>query len=561
MSFTWAMVELLSAWDDGRLQNLPQSLVRERIPIILYHTLVQAFHGQDLDGSWDGYDCPEVTSYAILTISKLSSLPWAESLKDQIDKALQSSKRYLSQNVARWATPGKMWIGKVGYYTSVISQGYCLAAMQSRPYDHTWSSTVKSLVDIPKNKVSKLSNFLGALPTFSKYPTSTLRASVVEGLLFLRPLLETNPGVFKDATKSKGKYLTYIPVTWVAVSQIHGNPVSLEAMWSMMNYSILVFNADEFVEGFIGQRLIYELDAVEAIIRRILIDLGATECSSDKSSVDSGEEGNVHAGGSNPHTVKVAQGLKPIMPALENVELTIGRLGDYVLDNPMVRRSSRRLQVLLRKELTQYLLASLDHLRNNRSGSQVSKTTPYFDWVRGNGADDNATIVSTIFFTCVVSKSSAEWFDNTRIQYLFQAVARHLGTMTRMQNDFGSIGRDRAEGNLNSVDFADFTSKNCVTTDFERKETLGRLIDFERSCLHHSVAYLKPLLPRDMMDALAMWIDLIELFGEIYAVKDISTWLKSQEPQQHVINGTTLGVTRKASMELERGTLSKKLKS
>lgn len=544
MSFTWALVDLLSSWDQGKLPNLSESLVRDRIPIILYHILVQAFQGQDPNGSWDGYDCPEVTSYAILTITKLSSLPWAESLKGQIDHALQSSKRYLSRNVERWATPGKMWIGKVGYYTSVISQGYCLAAMQSRSYDHAWSSAVQSLVVISDNKVSKFSTFLSGLPMFSDRPISMLKASVVEGLMFLQPLLEANPGVFKDVKKSKGQYLTYIPITWVAVSHIHGDPISLEAMWSIMNYSIIIFKIDEFVEGVIGQRHIHELDGVEAIIRRLQNDgHGAVDRSSNGISVDG---------------VKATQELKPSMPVMEDVELTIGRLGDYILDHPMVRASPRKLQTLLRRELAQYLLASLDHLRYNSNGPQVSKAVSYFDWVRGNGADDISTIVSTIFFICVAQKSGTDSFDNDIAQYLIQAVARHLGTMSRMQNDFGSVRRDRAEGNLNSIDFID---ENCATSDMQRKETLGRLIEFERSCLQHSFTQLKPLLPREMVNALAMWISMIELFGEIYAVKDLSTWLKSQESQQQMGKGTTLGTTRKASVELEREMPSKKLKS
>ena len=41
-------------------------------------------------------------------------------------------------------------------------------------------------------------------------------------------------------------------------------------------------------------------------------------------------------------------------------------------------------------------------------------------------------------------------------KYLAQVLVRHLAAMCRMYNDYGSIARDRAEQNDNSVNFPEF---------------------------------------------------------------------------------------------------------
>lgn len=55
---------------------------------------------------------------------------------------------------------------------------------------------------------------------------------------------------------------------------------------------------------------------------------------------------------------------------------------------------------------------------------------------------------------CLVSRVHG-YFDRCQAQYYSASIARHLATMCRQYNDYGSIARDTEEANLNSLDFTE----------------------------------------------------------------------------------------------------------
>lgn len=72
-------------------------------------------------------------------------------------------------------------------------------------------------------------------------------------------------------------------------------------------------------------------------------------------------------------------------------------------------------------------------------------------------------------------------------KYLAQVLVRHLATMFRMYNDYGSIARDRVERNVNSVNFPEFheEAQNADKEVSEEgiKQSLFEIAEYEIECL------------------------------------------------------------------------------
>lgn len=119
----------------------------------------------------------------------------------------------------------------------------------------------------------------------------------------------------------------------------------------------------------------------------------------------------------------------------------------------------------------------------------------------------------------------------------------HLATMCRTYNDYGSIRRDMAEGNLNSADFPEFTTEPCSiltpsSMGFEtdqsdmlesKKAQLLWVANHERELMH--AAFTKLMnegLESYTERCLKLFVDVTDLFGQIYVVKDIGVAISNK---------------------------------
>lgn len=88
----------------------------------------------------------------------------------------------------------------------------------------------------------------------------------------------------------------------------------------------------------------------------------------------------------------------------------------------------------------------------------------FYSWVRTTSADHTSCPFSFTFYTCLLShchpynsnKTENLFNMDARTSYVAEAMVRSLASLCRMYNDYGSIARDASEGNLNSVNFAEF---------------------------------------------------------------------------------------------------------
>ncbi|CAL8579357.1 hypothetical protein XPA_005107 [Xanthoria parietina] len=261
---------------------------------------------------------------------------------------------------------------------------------------------------------------------------------------------------------------------------------------------------------------------------------------------------------------------------------------------PFYIRNARRALIPKRevaRELYKFLVAHIPHNRDNvvlakskRSGTtdnalSLKDEQTYIDWVRTTTSDDTSCPVSFLFFTDLISERGRNCFEGARASYLSKSLCRQLATMCRQYNDLGSAERDAAECNLNSLDFPEFqrfpsqadwirkTNGSDMPTHglnsrvgkppdgdgaslaiAERheqessggnpkipegasaKEDLMAIAEYERSCMQLTLETLTDISPPATIRKIRVFIDVTDIFGQIYVHKDLSS--RAQLPAQ-----------------------------
>jgi hypothetical protein len=244
-------------------------------------------------------------------------------------------------------------------------------------------------------------------------------------------------------------------------------------------------------------------------------------------------EGNGHINKADYHEV-----FDPLSKFVAHVCNHPGVLGASAWDREMVKRD---LRIFLHAHVTQTEdnAAFTTWQKSSSRGTFSTAKEPFFQWVRTTSADHTSCPYSFSFVSCLLSalNDGVECFPSVGEKYLAAATCRHLATMCRMYNDYGSVARDMAEKNLNSIDFPEFelggAKKSGEDNDSkdERKNALFQLAEYERSCMEEARRRLG-LEPRTSDKAKAkerqmklwyMFCDVTDLYGQIYVVKDIAS--------------------------------------
>ncbi len=113
--------------------------------------------------------------------------------------------------------------------------------------------------------------------------------------------------------------------------------------------------------------------------------------------------------------------------------------------------------------------------------------------------------------------------NNPVVRYITEDASRHLSTLCRQHNDIGSLTRDLAEKNLNSVNFDEFNIGN-TTSGWEAtvKKELHAVADYERTCLDKSLADLERLVDPKLSSYVNVFVKVTDLYGQIYLARDVS---------------------------------------
>lgn len=564
MLFVQTLIHLLKVWDEGLLSDSLDDLIRDRIPVILCQALTRTLQAQKPDGSWgedNDKSCQEETAYAILILAKASCVGFPEPLQLRLRVAIEGGRKHLLSPCEK---PGYLWIEKVSYKMDALCEAYCLAALNIAVPPLRFGPNVDSLFAIPMERVNKFTQFYSQLPLLTGVTEWQLQASLIEGYLFQPLIKRVRLDIFPRENMEEDRYFEYIPSTWTVCNNLDKTYVSNHLLYDMMTVSFLNYQADEYME-VVGNR--YARDRIDAI-RNIVEELfhlpdgsclgdsrngiGSTETNGttlncktaevekNNGTLPSDFNASVDSTAVTAHVLDLVGAIDTDAVELSQVRTILERFVNYVLKHPIIAQASRYDQRLLRSELHTFLLAHITQAEDNaRLASQqnldsavtVSFETPrcsYFEWARTTSAAHTSCPYSFSFVTCFLSGMGTGCFETAEEKYLAQDLCRHLSTMCRMYNDFGSLARDRAESNLNSVNFPEFGANGRDTSDQELRDQLWRLAQYERECLGRAFAKLEQLAVGckrkiRVLEVFKMFANVTDFYGQIYVVRDIAS--------------------------------------
>lgn len=552
MLLSQALVRLLSLWATGRLDEIPELLLKTRIPLTLTQMMGRSLSTQNNDGSWGDIPCPEVTAYAVITLKELVMAPWMSLIMQNVHAAIEMGQQYLSRSQNEWTEPQYLWIEKVTYGNPILSKIYCLAAMRP-PAEHTNAqSRLQKLIDLPPEAITKTIRLVENLDCFADTPPCKIKLSGVESLLFLPLLISARADILPKQKNAKNKYLNLIPLTWVLENNAKNLCLPARLLWDMMVLTVCNFRVDEYMETTVAEMDDASLEEARAYVR----SLRTNDDSKNINGKERPHEDSVRMISTNGTSVNCEADSKQRYD-ISDFEDVIGHYVQSMLDYPSLIEAAEFDKSGFRLRLQNFLLSHIQQIQDNRkftnqsswSPSQTSvfddARTPFPTWLHTTGAESVSALMSFSFLACILGHSfngsATAWrgdpqtcFTTIKQQYLAHDLSARLAAMSRLYNDYGSIKRDRAEGNINSVNFPEFHAQAGDIGDESAKEAilkeeLVQLANYEREAMSRTGEILIKDLNKSgrvreagLARGIALFMGTASLYADIYAVQDLS---------------------------------------
>lgn len=513
MVISQSLMMLLRQWEQGHLPDFPTQLITDKILPVLFGTAVETLQGQNEDGSW-GFQSRETTAYAILCLSAVGVLPICDCLRTQLEHSIKNGKTFLLRQINDWSKPDFVWRSRAAYGVGVVAEAYTLAAMRISLSDHKLGKAIEGLCTIIKPSLSTVEQ-ISRLPIFDDMPDWLVSSCIIEGYLHLPIYNKARWAASIHSTKQQ-RHLNALPFELIACGRLKGSFLAAETNFAVMVFSALFFEFDHYIEDIVGCFRDVELQEVDQCVHEIFAE---PWIDSTKDSV-----------------------LKEHGPtsSVSDVRAAFLRIASWVLGHPRVTLSSKYDQANLQRELKAYYLSQIRSIPEGRSlaRSRKSQGTPglpqqsYHGWVHTTAGPSVASAIVFAFLTCLLhpSTNGQDCFPSAEAKYLAQDLSKHHAAQGRMENDIGSVVRDRKENNLNSVDFPEFGTMGEEDENLRSKiAELRRLADYEIECCKMAFARLSELrLDKRMIHGLRFFSNILDLYGQMYAMQDYSPELEKR---------------------------------
>ncbi|KAF2800648.1 Ent-kaurene synthase [Melanomma pulvis-pyrius CBS 109.77] len=544
MLLAQAFTRLVQRWDFASLRMLPDTLIRDRVVVVLVQLLNRVLFGSSLLSKDAARSYPESVAYEVLTCSALRSLPLSRTILSQLDSVIEDGRDHLTTVESTWETNQYLWIEKITYGSQTLSKAYCLAALYAKTDDSAWSDEIADLFQPAPDTSRKLTKFFQMVHV-PEEPAWKYETCVLEGATFAAKLRSCRTAIFPSRDGFKDKYLTYIPATWTLVNNFRGLNLSTKLLWEMMKFSMLDFLVDEYMETSVTLLNISERALVKECISKDLLPRVS------ETSVP--WETNI--------SKIVAQDESNLSERIGAVCTVLAKYVKEVMRHPSVRAASQYDRTQLRIELHDFLIAHIIQMEDNTQLYQSQKDgnpdmeipifssarSSFYNWARTTAAQHISCPVSFAFYSCLLNSSSDikhpnDCFLTPEQKYKASDFCAHLAVMSRLFNDYASIRRDQQERNLNSVNFPEFhpsSSPAKLTPDAFNtnlplfKNSLLQLGEYERRASRAAMANLvDEIHSRDQgrsgvkQETTSKGIELFayvtELFADIYVAKDLT---------------------------------------
>ncbi|KAJ5174999.1 uncharacterized protein N7482_000876 [Penicillium canariense] len=126
--------------------------------------------------------------------------------------------------------------------------------------------------------------------------------------------------------------------------------------------------------------------------------------------------------------------------------------GDYCRRNLLFEMRRVWLSIVSDAKLS---ITVYDRCHSSQNGSGGDAGYGFYHWLQSSGVDSLFYWYIMAFMICRVSDGN-DIFPTGLEKYLVQDWCRHKAIENRLYNEVGSVGRDRAESNLNAADFLEF---------------------------------------------------------------------------------------------------------
>lgn len=572
MLFVQVSVLILEKHNACYVENFASKRFVQRILGAICRLLSQTLSDQKSNGSWN--DSLEITSYSIITVGYGLSLPWGAALKDHLWDSIRQGQDYVR---AKYSSPDKtdfLWVEKVSYQSLLLHSVYCSAALHLHVVDVLWTPSIADGFTLPQGSLEKTRYLVSSLPLFRGVKFASLELVLVEARLMAAQLNLFRNSLFSrsDIPMTADKYLEFIPMIWVMCNHKNGQRLSYKTMWEMVLLSLLNFQVDEYMESVVARVPQAGISLLMGLLKH------------------QSKSASMAATNSNPNFANGSSHAEP-NPSSDLLKDTqvhgafkaLSRFMQHVTQHWSLTRSPATVQQEMALEVYNFIHAHNEHNRDNailatrKAGKSASDTTSqpqtsqeqsYIQWVRGTASNDTSCPFSFFFFACLISKPGKHCFAGPRAQYFSNSLCRHLATMCRQYNDYGSATRDAEEGNFNSLDFLSFRDteygrgngvggRNSLSNAVEgasrgkgvgdacesqpatnsdgggkrfshAKDSLMAFAEFERAGMELAKERLSSVVPQRCMEQLQAFIDVTDMFGQIYVQKDIASRVTSR---------------------------------
>lgn len=566
-----AFVDLIRLVEIGSINpDLFDLGLRSKVLITAFQACSRTLLEQHQDGSWN--ESVEASAYGILVLCEARPLFFLEDLRPDIDAAVQRSIKFLDESFRTQSSSNeRIWIEKVSYASPRLTAAYVLAARRraavSTVSHRSIGIAAQWNMELRPEKMARYVQLFSQTPLFSSLPQWQTVLSAIEAALFVPLLRARRLEVFPRDNMMKDRYFDIIPFTWTSCNNRLLTFASTSFLYNMMVVSFLNYQADEFMEAVAGPRYLGDLDG----LRRLINDIFESESAQEPAKISDLAPRNGHSGVETGSILSRNHSIREVptqvaMPSIKcrhvDVETPLRQFIMHVRRHPSIALASSWDQVALSRELRTFLLAHVSQIedsnrfiqdRTSDRGNTREFTwaeTSFFQWVRTTSANHTSCPYSFAFVSALLSASiagGADCFPSPREKYISEAACRHLATMCRMYNDYGSLARDRAEQNLNSLDFPEFDCDKTMVHDEIKKAELFTMASFERSCLELALSRLDgddrdvdksgkarvnatdsassqaEELRTRKIQIWRMFCDVTDLYGQIYVVQDIAS--------------------------------------
>ncbi|KAL8670983.1 MAG: hypothetical protein Q9168_004497 [Polycauliona sp. 1 TL-2023] len=519
---------LLRRWEQGLLPDIPGIAIVQRIPPSLLAIAVEVLQSQHDDGSW-GYQSRETTAYAMLSLAVTAPLPLCQCLGEQIGIAIGNGKRFLLTKAQDWAKTDLVWMSKTTYGLGIVAEAYTLAAMNINLTDnHSFGKLIEDMCKAIAKPPLKSIEKLACLPLLSGMPRWLFDACIIEYYHGLPAYTEARRSV-STGQVTQQRHFDIFPFAMIASSRLGGASMAPNANLEFMVLCALSFELDYYTENYVAGLEARELAELQDRVRG-MFEEQTTDIPSNLERDD---------------TSTVAQPQMHQHPELNDIVIVFRRLVSWVLNHPIAQLSSPYDRANLRAEMKAFCLAQIMSIQKHSSvdksceihkdprqqrSSTLIPVQSYHQWVHGTASAHGGASLGFALVTCLLGAGmkGRECFENAEAKYLARELDMHLAALVRMENDVGSVRRDRKEGNLNSVDFEEFGIGDAEEEDLQTKlRSLRRLAAYERGCAEVALEKLnKAGVAEKVLRGLKACSNAVDLFGQIYAMEDISPSLE-----------------------------------